>query len=204
MNPGFESMPSSSANAVLPPALSISRVVSSGVMERESTRRVYSASNETFTSRLHSAFTLPAMTDEVIDRALKIAKDRHGWNQPEFAQRIGAEKQHITNWKARGMPPARYAKVANVLGITVDELLGNKPAKQTTSANRISEPTVVAYDVKLTESAVMFAAEWAKLPPALQAQVQSLVHSMVAELVRDGRQKPGKQGTSERTPVSHG
>lgn len=139
------------------------------------------------------------MADQVIERALKIAKELHGWNQAEFASRIEANKQHITNWKTRGMPAARYAKVAKVLGITVDELLGSAPVTRIEKATKIAEPSVMAYDVKLTEPAVIFAAEWAKLPPALQAQVQSLVHTMVAELVRDERRnKPGKPSPGNR------
>lgn len=137
------------------------------------------------------------MADQVIDRALKIAKERHGWNQPEFAQRIGAEKQHITNWKKRGMPPARHAKVAEVLGISVDELLGKKPRQQVITTQQVKEPTVMAYNIQVSRAAMLFAAEFEKLTPALQSQLQSMVHTMVAELVRQDRVKKPVKGRAE-------
>lgn len=133
------------------------------------------------------------MVDAVTERALRLAKDK-GWNQSEFAEAIGADKQHITNWKKRGFPPARYARTAEVLGVSVEELItGKKPATQVTSASRIAEPTTRLYGHDVTEEAVMFAKEWEKLTPPLRAQVQALVHVMVAEIVRDSRGSPVKK-----------
>lgn len=131
------------------------------------------------------------MADMITLRALEIARDKHGWNQAEFADAIGADKQHVTNWKARGFPPARYAKAAQVLGITVEELIsGKKQAQDAPHPSRIEEPSVAAYDVKVTPEAMMFAAEYLKLPKALQSQVSALVHMMVAELAREARVTP--------------
>jgi len=183
-------IPSSAANAVLPPALSMSCELSAGVMGPKITRPVYDSSNATCKSTIHKTFMLSGMSgkDEVTLRALGIAKEKFGWTRSDFSEKAGVSPQVITNWLARGMAPKAYQRIAKRLQITVDELLGKAPAGDPPT-HRVSEPTVVAYDVKLTEPAVLFAAEWAKLPPALQAQVQSLVHTMVAELVRDGRVK---------------
>jgi len=64
----------------------------------------------------------------VIDRALKLAKER-GMNQTAFGKAMGdVTPATITNWKARDMPPERHEKAAAVLGVTVDELLGKAAA----------------------------------------------------------------------------
>lgn len=133
------------------------------------------------------------MKDQVTERALKIAKDRFGWNQRQFAEKLGADKQHITNWLARGMPSSRHMPVAKLLKMSVEELLTGEHAENVgdlIAAARISEPSFVAYGVKLTEDAVLFAAEWAKLPKSLQSQITALVHVMAGELARDERKKP--------------
>lgn len=142
------------------------------------------------------------MKDQVTERALKIAKDRRGWNQVEFAKALDVEKANITNWLARGMPASQHIKVAKLLRITVEELLGGDDVEamgDLIAAARISEPTMAAYDVKLTKEAVLFAAEWAKLPRALQAQVSSLVHAIVGEMAQGTRKKPEKLTRQERS-----
>lgn len=127
------------------------------------------------------------MKDQVTERALKIARERHGWNQPKFAEMVGVEKQHVTNWLSRGMPGNRYASVAAALKITVDELLGGKSAGTSFNPPKIAEKMVSAYGVALSEDSVLFAAEWAKLPPALRQKVSDLVTMTVAEIARDER-----------------
>lgn len=62
------------------------------------------------------------MTERVIDRALKWAEDK-GWSQTAFAERLEVSPARVTNWKARGMPPAMHARVAEQLGCTLDELV---------------------------------------------------------------------------------
>lgn len=76
-----------------------------------------------FTDFLNNPFSLGRMELRPIDRALRRAREK-GMNQSLFAERLGVEPQHITNWKRRGMPPEWHARVAQVLGYTVDELLG--------------------------------------------------------------------------------
>lgn len=67
--------------------------------------------------------------ESTIERALRIARERKGWNQARFAAELNklglpVLPQHITNWKRRGLPPEHHAVVARALDITVDELLG--------------------------------------------------------------------------------
>lgn len=73
------------------------------------------------------------MSNRPIDTALELAAAK-GWNQSEFARRIGREPAHITNWKKRGMPTDAHAQVAEVLGCSVDALLGRAPLRPTSSA----------------------------------------------------------------------
>lgn len=138
------------------------------------------------------------MADVITLRALQLAADK-GWNQSKFAELIGADKQHVTNWKSRGFPPARYAKTAEVLGITVEELLtGRKDAQESARPSRIEEASVAAYNVKVTPEAMLMAAEWSKLPPALQAQFSALIHMTVAELARESRVKSAGPKTPQK------
>lgn len=68
-----------------------------------------------------------AKTERPIDVALQLAEEK-GWNKSEFAGYMGVIPQHVTNWIKRGMPPERHAKAAEVLGVTVDRLLGRESA----------------------------------------------------------------------------
>jgi transcriptional regulator with XRE-family HTH domain len=67
---------------------------------------------------------MPDMVEEVIARALRIAAQK-GLNQSEFAELVGVSPQDVTNWKRRGMPPAKHEPVARALGLKIDQLLGN-------------------------------------------------------------------------------
>jgi hypothetical protein len=111
--------------------------------------------------------------------------ERRKWTDAEFARQIGggADRQHITNWRKRGFPRARYPRVAELFGWTLDELHGNEPIKQ--RDNKISEPEPNRYDVLVGKDASMFFSEFKKLPGSLQVQVSQLVHLMVGELRRD-------------------
>lgn len=65
-----------------------------------------------------------------IDRALRWARTEKGWNQVRFAESFGGNRQDITNWKDRGMPADRHEAIAQILGHTVDELVGRVPERQ--------------------------------------------------------------------------
>lgn len=67
------------------------------------------------------------MTKRPIDIALEMAAAK-GWNQSEFARRLGREPAHITNWKKRGMPTDAHAEVAELLGCSIDALNGRPAA----------------------------------------------------------------------------
>jgi transcriptional regulator with XRE-family HTH domain len=133
------------------------------------------------------------MSNQAIDRALKIAKEKRGWNQPEFAEAMGVDKQHVTNWKRRGMPASRYEKAARILDITVDELLGG-PANAVRSTSRVSDD-IGTYGHGVTKEGMAFAREWQKLREPLKTQVHTMVETLVAEQVRaDSKAGKGPKG----------
>jgi hypothetical protein len=66
-------------------------------------------------------------------------------NQADFAREIRATSADITNWKSRGLPPARFRVVAERLGITVDELLKADPLS----------PVFVARELSVEEAALI-------------------------------------------------
>lgn len=63
------------------------------------------------------------MSERPIDRLLGWAKQRN-WNQSALAREMGVSPQDVTNWKARGLPPDMFLRAADVIGRSVDELLG--------------------------------------------------------------------------------
>lgn len=64
-------------------------------------------------------------TWEVIEAAL--ANRRPPRKVQWLADQIGASAQVMTNWKKRGVPPARHRDIAQALGLTLDQLAGLAP-----------------------------------------------------------------------------
>lgn len=50
-----------------------------------------------------------------------------GWDQTDLANRLCVSPQNVTNWKVRGVPPARYAQIAALFGRSVEQLIGEAP-----------------------------------------------------------------------------
>src|SRR6266851_1471022 len=71
--------------------------------------------------------------------ALQLAKDKHHWNQTDFAKAMGVLPQDVTNWKSRGMPADWLEPVADKLKCSVDLLLG----RETKTPGAKSEGNVV-------------------------------------------------------------
>lgn len=133
------------------------------------------------------------MKDQVTERALKIAKDKFGWNQRQFAERIGVEKQHVTMWLTRGMPAGRHAKAASELQISIEELLTGEASNQAPDfkgAGWVAEAKATYHGYQVSPEGARFAAEWEKLRSPLKAQIQALVETLVAEQKRDERDEP--------------
>lgn len=64
--------------------------------------------------------------DRPVDIALFVMKAR-GWNQTQLAEKVGASSSDVTNWKSRDLPTWRHGKIADALGITIDQLTGRQP-----------------------------------------------------------------------------
>lgn len=88
---------------------------------------------------------------------LALAKAK-GWKQTELADKLGVKTQNITNWKTRGLPPDKLAVVAEVLGCSVDLLLGRSESGQT----QVGIPPV-AHPVILDEFTVVPIISWEAL-----------------------------------------
>lgn len=77
-------------------------------------------------------------------REFRLAPERK-WSTSRMAREVGTSRQNIENLEAKGFGQPRYiAKLAAVMGTTIDELLGRSPALI------VAEPTVV-YDAKPDE-----------------------------------------------------
>lgn len=66
------------------------------------------------------------MTESLFDRMLRLAKERKGWTRAKLTIELGISKQTMTNWKARGVPPSAHDQIADVIGISIDELIGKR------------------------------------------------------------------------------
>jgi transcriptional regulator with XRE-family HTH domain len=78
----------------------------------------------------------PGKTETLGDRIrrFRLAK---GLTQIELGQRIGASQKVVTYYEVRGVspPPELLVKMADVLEVTTDELLGRRtPSRKTTTA----------------------------------------------------------------------
>lgn len=62
---------------------------------------------------------------EVIEEALVHRKPKR--NVQWLADQLRVTIQVVSNWKARGVPARRYREIADVLGLTVDQLEGVEP-----------------------------------------------------------------------------
>lgn len=118
--------------------------------------------NSACTNGLNNPCTLPDMT-RVIDRALARAKEL-GMNQTKFARALGVEPANVTNWKAReDMPAAHHAKAADVLLMSVDELVGRvqiKRSKIVPLQDNPDFPSIKRVLFKLSAGASGFAVEY--------------------------------------------
>lgn len=108
-------------NALLMPALHTTCTNKSTVSVTTGSRVVYSQTME-----------------EPIVKALRWAREK-GMNQSAFADRVGCTPQDVTNWKKRGMPADWHARVATVLGRSVDELLSTKAAINGTTGQPMAQ-----------------------------------------------------------------
>lgn len=62
---------------------------------------------------------------QVIEEAL--ARKRPPRGPQWLADQLDETVQVVSNWKARGVPPRRFREIANVLGLTVDQIEGVDP-----------------------------------------------------------------------------
>ena len=59
---------------------------------------------------------------------IKKERQRHGWTQVEFANKLGLTKQTINNWEneRRTPDPNTVVAIAELFGVTTDYLLGKE------------------------------------------------------------------------------
>lgn len=88
----------------------------------------------------------------LVERIKEVAKTR-GWNLKTTAEKAGIGVNSIYRWKTQTPTTESLSKVANVLGVSVDYLLGNEkpaPGPQNIDLKKAmhDDHTVVAWDGK--------------------------------------------------------
>lgn len=107
------------------------------------------------------------------------------WSRVQAAEFFGTTKQAYGNWRSRGIPLNRYARVADFLRCTVDEVFGRVETRRPQGS---AEQTML-YGYGVTEEGAQLAAEWQKLDPSSRAAVRTLIESLVANQRREERAK---------------
>lgn len=70
----------------------------------------------------------PNLIERITSAIRKKHPDQQGRELTWLAEQLGLTIQTVHSWKGRGKVPAeRHAEVARVLGITVDQLIGEGP-----------------------------------------------------------------------------
>lgn len=57
-----------------------------------------------------------------IKQIIKLLEEKN-MNKAEFARQMGVVSSYISNWQRRGIPIERLPRAANILGVSVDQLL---------------------------------------------------------------------------------
>lgn len=97
-----------------------------GCHSRDCKHSVYAMSNSLCTRPLNRPFIIRTVVTtlrqwDIVQRLL----DAKGWSNSDLARAIGASRQTVNNWQARGAIPARnHKQVAECLGVTIDQLVG--------------------------------------------------------------------------------
>jgi hypothetical protein len=118
---------------------------------------------------------------EVIEEALARRKPPQ---KPQWlADRLGASAQVMTNWKKRGVPAARYRAIAEVLGLTVDQVEGVAPLPWRNESGWPFPDIEQARFQKLTE--------------LQKGEIQARVRDMISEF--EQASAPGKSSGSQST-----
>ncbi len=71
---------------------------------------------------------------------LALLRQKAGFSQREFARVAGSSPRMIAYYETRAALPLGHvlSSLANALGLSVDELVGNRPAKSTKRSPRLS------------------------------------------------------------------
>lgn len=72
----------------------------------------------------------------LVDRIKSTAKSKYGWNLKTTAQKAGIGVNSIYRWKDQTPTTESLQKVANILDVSVDYLLGNEP-KQNSDTKKV-------------------------------------------------------------------
>lgn len=117
---------------------------------------------------------------QVIEEALGRRKPPR---KPQWlADQLGVSAQVLTNWKARQVPPARFRAIADVLGLTVDQIEGLAPLPWETETGWPFPDIDQSRFNRLTD--------------LQKGEIQRKVREMIAEFEASGQQSgksPGSQ-----------
>lgn len=79
----------------------------------------------------------------ILNVRIKKERQRHGWTQVEFANKLGLSKQTINNWEneRRTPDPNTVVAIAELFGVTTDYLLGkdSTPSHQAPLTNTVDQ-----------------------------------------------------------------
>jgi AcrR family transcriptional regulator len=117
---------------------------------------------------------IPPDMGDVTERILEAVNEYLRANRmasAAFAEAVGVSPQSFSNWRTRGVPARHYAKIAKILGMSVEDLLGTTGKPVTHDAQQSIDA-----DARITALEMVVKALWraAFLPTANETQRQFL------------------------------
>lgn len=110
---------------------------------------------------------------DVIEGAL--ARRKPPRDQAWLATQLGIRAQAVTNWKTRGVPKTQYEALADLLGLSLEQIAGRAPPPWEAEAGGWPFPDIDS-------------ARWARLTELQKGEIQAKVRELIAmfESRRDG------------------
>lgn len=147
---------------------------------------VYRLSNIPCTPPVNGVFNISAAMNDVRRKILESVEkhlESHGLSWLFLRDELDLSLQQINNWKTRGIPESWHARIAETLGVTVDELLGID-----------KRPLITAWPFRNIPIQ-----RFSRLAPGDQLAAEGALLDKIIEIEGEGERKSRKAGAAKTT-----
>jgi transcriptional regulator with XRE-family HTH domain len=124
-------------------------------------------------------------TDATRGQRIRALREKMGWTQQELATRVGATKAAVSKWEAAASPDIAldtFFRLAAVFNVDPQELALGERGKSAAAL-------ATTHGYKCGPEGAYVGQEWEKLEQPLRKQLQTLIETLVARKIVEGRQK---------------